>query len=180
MLSRIFRVQPIKERGMINAALVADVPEQLGYIVKTGKVNKLVLAWIDFIHDNPHDGKIVYPQIRRLIAGFDDPMVQLRLTTKLFAVSKEKIDLRRFKKICKGLPRERTDEAYENLAKAFAKIGRYDNAARVANTNINGGKRRRNVLALINHLRGPDEFQRAMERRHKSIRPIPMQWARAI
>jgi hypothetical protein len=164
---------------MINAALVVGVPEQLGYVVKTGKVNKLVLAWIDFIHDNPHDGRIVYPQIRRLIAGFDEPMIQLRFTLKLFAVSKEKIDLRRFKKICKRLPRERTDEAYQDLAKAFAAVGQYDNATRVASTNIKGGKRRRNVLTFIRCLRGPEEFQRVVVRRHNSVRSVAAQFATA-
>ena len=103
MLSRYFWIRSINRdstnqgESMINAALVVGVPEQLGYIVKTGKVNKLVLAWIDFIHDNPHDGRIVYPQIRRLIAGFDEPMIQLRFTLKLFAVSKGNI------RVCIGL-----------------------------------------------------------------------------
>ncbi len=165
---------------MIDAALVCNVPEQLGYVVKTGKVRKLVTAWIEFLAKNPHNGRIVYPEVRRLIVGFE-PIVRLRLTLKLFAVSRERIDLRHFDKICKRLPRRQRDEAYAGLAKAFAVIKQYDNAVRVANTNISGTRRRRNTLAFIDRLRRPPEFQRA-ERGDggASIKPAPSQWHLAI
>ncbi len=161
---------------MIDATLVRSVPEQLGYIVKTGKVRKLVSAWIEFLAKNSHNGRIVYPEVRRLIVGFE-PIVRLRLTLKLFAVSQERIDLRHFDKICKRLPRRQRDEAYADLAKAFAAIKQYDNAVRVANTHISGTRRRRNTLAFIDRLRRPPEFQRA-ERGDEGvgIRPASFQW----